>query len=155
MNLLVTITLGAMLSLSKPVSVDPTPEASKSFTTITTAKEDMTYQQILDLSPKNFEALTGKQLSFKEKMGLNLLKRDIKAKIKSQEIAVTDKVNFKSAIAGEGTSVNILGFFAGLLLGLIGVLLVYLLSDDKVMRRSSWYGWGVWLIILLLLMSLA
>lgn len=153
MNIIATITLGAMLSLSKPVSLAPSPESKATVSTEATTspvKTEMTYQQILDLSPKSLEALTGKHLSFKEKMGLNILKHDIKSKIKAKEIAASDTVNINAALAGENTSVNIIGLLAGLLLGLIGVLLVYIFSSDPVMRRSSWYGWGIWLVILLI-----
>ena len=43
------------------------------------------------------------------------------------------------------------GLFLGLLLGLIGVGLAYIFSSDETFRRSSWYGLGVWIILLLLL----
>ena len=142
-----------MLSLSKPMIITPAPESkapTRKEAITTPVIDEISYQQLLDLSPKHLEALTGKQLSFKEKMGLNLLKRDIRSKIKSNEIASTDKISATSALAGETASVNFIGFLAGLLLGLIGVLLVHIFSKDQVMRRSSWYGWGVWLVILLI-----
>ena len=53
--------------------------------------------------------------------------------------------------AAAAASVSIGGFILGLLLGLIGVGLAYIFSDDEVFRRSSWYGLGTWVIILLLL----
>ncbi len=43
------------------------------------------------------------------------------------------------------------GFLLGLLLGLIGVALAYIFSDNADFRRNAWYGFGTWLIILLLL----
>lgn len=50
------------------------------------------------------------------------------------------------------TEFKIGGFLLGLLLGLIGVLLAYIFSDDKDFIRSAWYGVGTWIIIYLLLL---
>ena len=47
------------------------------------------------------------------------------------------------------------GFLLGLLLGLIGVGLAYIFSDNPDFRRNAWYGMGVWIIIYLLLLSAA
>ena len=43
------------------------------------------------------------------------------------------------------------GFLLGLLLGLIGVLLAYIFSDDRDFIRSAWYGVGTWIILYLVL----
>tara|TARA_B100001939_G_C16766112_1_gene540478 strand:+ start:359 stop:664 length:306 start_codon:yes stop_codon:yes gene_type:complete len=43
------------------------------------------------------------------------------------------------------------GLLLGLLLGLIGVGLAYIFSDNPDFRRNAWYGFGIWLIIWLLL----
>ena len=56
---------------------------------------------------------------------------------------------------GEGqTGFHAGGFFLGLLLGLIGVLIAYLINDDKHRNRVkwAWIGWGV--IVVLVLISL-
>ena len=56
-----------------------------------------------------------------------------------------------AAFSAVAADVNVGGFALGLLLGLIGVGLAYIFSDDPTFRRSSWYGLGVWIVILLLL----
>tara|TARA_B100000795_G_scaffold237678_1_gene198430 strand:+ start:454 stop:759 length:306 start_codon:yes stop_codon:yes gene_type:complete len=43
------------------------------------------------------------------------------------------------------------GFLAGLLLGLIGVALVHIFSSNSDVKKSSWYGLGTWIILLLIL----
>ena len=43
------------------------------------------------------------------------------------------------------------GFILGLLLGLIGVGLAYIFSNNADFRRNAWYGFGTWLILWLLL----
>ena len=49
------------------------------------------------------------------------------------------------------SSFNLGGFLLGFFLGLIGVGLAHIFSDDKDFRRSSWKGLGVWVILLLVL----
>ena len=45
------------------------------------------------------------------------------------------------------------GFILGLLLGIIGVGLAYILSNNTTFRRSAWYGLGAWIIVYLLLIG--
>lgn len=43
------------------------------------------------------------------------------------------------------------GFFLGLLLGVIGVIIAYLINDEKKHNRVkwAWIGWGVWVVLLI------
>lgn len=50
-----------------------------------------------------------------------------------------------------GTEFKFGPFLVGLLFGLIGVGLVHIFSNDKASKKNSWYGFGTWLILLLLL----
>lgn len=68
----------------------------------------------------------------------------------SVEILDTNVVNSSDVIA-VASDVEWGSFAAGLLLGLIGVALVHIFSSNKVAKKSSWYGFGAWLVILLLL----
>ena len=56
----------------------------------------------------------------------------------------------KSSIIAPPAEFHFGGFILGLLLGLIGVGLAYIFSDNPTFRRNAWYGFGTWLIILLL-----
>lgn len=67
----------------------------------------------------------------------------------SQEINLTESLTSAPAEFHFG------GFLLGLLLGIIGVGLAYIFSDDKDFRRNSWYGLGTWLILWLLLVGAA
>tara|TARA_B110000977_G_C10795303_1_gene384120 strand:+ start:131 stop:454 length:324 start_codon:yes stop_codon:yes gene_type:complete len=73
----------------------------------------------------------------------------------------TDLVSFTQDASEDATFYEMLttaptefhfgGFLLGLLLGLIGVALAYIFSQDADFRRNSWYGLGTWLILILLL----
>ena len=45
------------------------------------------------------------------------------------------------------------GLALGFLLGLIGVGIAYLFSKNPAVKRSSWYGLGLWAIVYLLLVN--
>jgi hypothetical protein len=48
---------------------------------------------------------------------------------------------------------NIGGFVLGLLLGIIGVLIAYLIGDRSVIKWS-WLGFAIWFVVLLLALIL-
>ena len=62
-------------------------------------------------------------------------------------------VNENQAFPVGNVEFNFGGFILGFLLGLIGVGLAYIFSDDEVFRRSAWYGLGTWVILLLILLA--
>ena len=49
-------------------------------------------------------------------------------------------------------------FVLGLLLGLIGVLLSYIINGDQDVKRNrqkwAWIGWGVWVVVFVLTLLL-
>jgi hypothetical protein len=105
----------------------------------------MTAEQVLNLTPKQYEQLTGTELSFKEKMAFSLLKKELKKK------DINSTLNLETAMAESSSDFSWGGFFAGFFLGLIGVALVYIFSKDEAMRKASWKGLGAYLLLVLLL----
>jgi hypothetical protein len=97
-------------------------------------------------------------------IALFTLSTTIYASFPVKEKAVVNATNQSEVVALNQHESNILappadfnfgGFILGLLLGLIGVGLAYIFSDDDAFRRSAWYGFGTWLIIWLLLVAAA
>jgi hypothetical protein len=115
------------------------------------SKDVMTLREILELSPKQYAEITGEKLSFKDKLAFSYMKRELS---KNKSLDLDKEVNLKAAVSSGSGDFSIGGFIVGFLFGLIGVGLVYIFSDDSAARRSSWKGFGAWVILILLLVSL-
>ena len=108
----------------------------------------MTVEQVLNLTPKQYEKITGVDLSFKEKLAFSMLKKELKKE------NINKVINLETAMAETSSDFSWGGFFAGFFLGLIGGALVHIFSKDKAMRRASWFGCGIYVILVLLYIAL-
>ena len=71
----------------------------------------------------------------------------------SENNVESEAVLTQSDVLDVQTEFNIGGFLLGFLLGLIGVGLAYIFSNDESFRRSAWYGCGTFVIIYILLLA--
>ena len=102
--------------------------------------------EVINMSPKKYEEMTGDKLNFKERIVFSMLKDELK----KSEVDKTETIDLDAAMAETNGDFSWGGFFAGFLLGLIGVGLVHIFSSDSSVRRSSWKGFGAWLILLII-----
>jgi hypothetical protein len=109
----------------------------------------MTVQDFLALTPKKFRELTGKKMKLSQKISLKIAQRKVKKMVKNNE-----QIDLQQVAPGVDTSdFSIGGLVLGLLLGIIGVLIAYLIGDRSVIKWA-WIGFAVWLAILLLALLL-
>ncbi len=109
----------------------------------------MTVQDFLSLTPKKYAELTGKKLTLSQKISLKMAQARVKKLAKkNKDLQV---MSFAQGI--DTTDFSIGGFILGLLLGVIGVLIAYLIGDQAVIKWS-WFGFAVWGIIVLLALIL-
>ncbi len=144
------------ISFSKPVTASVSPSASPS--------KYMKTSEFIKLSPRDFSAITGKKLSFFEKVSLKVLQMKMKHYLKKHpDITVSDY--YKS----EGESnFNLLWFLAGLLVPLLSlfivqslavfillaispVILALIIKRDWVTMKSVLLGFGIAVLLVLLL----
>ena len=88
------------------------------------------------MSVKDYEKVTGKKLNFFQKFVFGIEKKQI-----IRELTNPDKPsNFK-----------VLGFAMGLLYGPFGLLAAYIFSKNANFRKSAFFGFKIWLVVLLVL----
>lgn len=110
--------------------------------------QSMAAEDFLNLTPKEIKQRTGEKLSLKEKLALRYVQSQIKRDIKKGISPADATFNLDD----EARKFNIGGFLLGLFLGLIGWL-ISLLFKNKNVRRSALLGWGVAVVIYLIILA--
>jgi hypothetical protein len=111
----------------------------------------MTAKQFLDLTPQRYQELTGKKMNLVQKVEFKMVQHKVKKMAKRGEVVTMADVQKKFQ---DMSSMNVLGFLLGLILGPVGVIIALILKEtgdvgaDTV--RWSLYGLLIWLVIVLL-----
>lgn len=103
-------------------------------------KERAMMEMVTKMSVRDYEVLTGKKMNFAQRLGFKITKKRFEKKLAMAD-SITD-------------GFNIGGFALGFFLGLIGVLIAYIATKDKNLRKWSWIGLGAVLVIVLLATAL-
>ena len=112
---------------------------------------NMSVEDFLKLSKSDLKELNGGSITFKESLVFKQLQNELRKEVKHEKIKPSDLINIESLAEERVSQFKIGGFILGFLLGLIGVALAHIFSQDKGFRRSSWQGLGAWIILLLIL----
>ncbi|MEO8406714.1 MAG: hypothetical protein ABI480_19025 [Chitinophagaceae bacterium] len=142
----------AISTISKPAT-EPSPvNATKIFLPVGNKGEKISLMELSTIKVRDFEKLTGKKMNLLDKVGFKLSQRKLRSGIRADG-SLNNKKLEKAFKKGSGTSdFNIGGFALGFLLGLIGVLIAYLIDDEKKRNRVkwAWLGFLVWILIVIL-----
>ena len=110
---------------------------------------------LMDLSHikvKDYEKITGRHLSFFEKMTFKAGQKKLRNSI-AADGTITNKKLAKVMMDSDTMGFNVGWFALGFFLGLIGVLLSYVINGDSDVKKNrqkwAWIGFGVWVVILL------
>jgi len=113
-------------------------------------------QELADIKVADYEKLSGKKMRWINRLEFKLAQRKLRQSINADGTVNNKKLATLAGKKADGeTGFHVGGFALGFLLGLIGVLIAYLINDDKKSNRVkwAWIGWGVvvllWLIIVL------
>jgi len=111
-------------------------------------------QELADIKLADFEKLTGKKMRWIDRMQFKLAQRKLRHAINEDGIVTNKKLAAmgRKTVDGE-TGFHFGGFALGFLLGLIGVLIAYLINDDKKSNRVKWAWIGVGVIVVIVLLT--
>lgn len=137
------LVFAALLTSAVPVRVDETTPASA----------PVTVDALVKMNSREFAEVIGHKLSLKEKIVFRIAQRELRKEIKREGIQSDATLDVQQMMADGEKNFYFGGFILGLLLGLIGVLIAYLMKKDKAFIRSTWIGWGAWVVLLVILLA--
>jgi hypothetical protein len=128
-----------------PLTAVVPSEARAAMSTPTT----LTVEQVLSMDGQAFSEAIGHRLTIKERLSFQVARRGLREAIRDNKLRGDAPVDLGQLMAEGEKGFQFGGFVLGLLLGLIGVLIAYVMKRDKGFIRSAWIGWGVWVAILI------
>ena len=152
----VAVMLLASSFASTPVTVTPgVMYASQIMIPIGKDGKNISLLELSKISKADLEKMTGKKMSGIQAMAFKGAQKKMNKGIDNKGV-VTNKKMQKAFTSGD-TGFNIGGFALGFLLGLIGVLIAYIINDDKKQNRRkwAWIGFGVFLVLYIILIAAA
>lgn len=132
----------------------PPKKASEILIPIGKTGQQISLLDLSQISVKDYQQVTGKHMKLSEKLSFKLAQRELRQSI-NPDGTINSKKLEKALQKADGTSgFHIGGFALGFLLGLIGVLIAYLINDDKKSNRTkwAWIGFGAAVVLYILLL---
>ena len=152
--LLVTFNVAFTTTLPK---TKPPLKASEIYLPVGKSGELLSLQDLSVIKIKDFEALTGKKMRLMERIGFKASQNQLRNSIDRDGTFNKKKLEkyFNRRKADGTTGFHSGGFFLGLLVGLIGVIIAYFIKDEKKKNRVkwAWIGWGIWVVIAIILVA--
>lgn len=110
-------------------------------------------QELSTIKVADYEKMTGKTMSWFHRVEFKLAQKKLRNSINDDGTLNNKRLEKLARDMDEGGGFHAGGFFLGFLLGLIGVLIAYLINDDKRRNRVkwAWIGWGVFVVIYLVI----
>ena len=131
----------------------PPKKASEVFIPIGNTGQKISVEALSQIKVKEFEQITGRDMKFADKVTFKMAQRELRKNI-SPDGTINSKKLTKVLAKVDGTSgFHIGGFALGFLLGLIGVLIAYLLKDEKKSNRVKWAWIGLGVVVVLIILT--
>lgn len=152
-SLLLLAALITVVSFAASTTLPDAISASSVLLPVGTTGQKISLKKLSEISIQEFETLSGRKLKAIDRLSFKLAQRNLRNSIREDGSLNNKKLEKLAIKIRDGDAgFNAGGFFLGLLVGLIGVLIAYLINDDKKKSRVkwAWIGWGVWLVIFLI-----
>jgi hypothetical protein len=129
-----------------------TKKASEVYITVGSSGQQISLFDLSTIRVKDFENLTGRKLNFFDRIGFKIAQRKLRKSINTDGTINNRKLDklFEQGDYSQGFHLG--GFALGFLLGIIGIIIAYLINDDKKRNRVkwAWIGFAAWILIFLL-----
>ena len=133
-----------------PASVAPKKlNANEVMLPVSNTGKSISLKQLSTISMDDMEELTGRKMNWAEKFAFKSGQRKLQRGIAADGTITSKKLN-KVAAPMAGGGFHFGGFALGFFLGLIGVLIAYLIKDEKKSRRVTWSWIGLLVIVALI-----
>jgi len=142
-------------STSHPSSKFPL-KASEIFLPIGTSGQLISIQDLSTIKVKDFEKLTGKKMKLFDEIGFTITQKQLRKNINRDGTFNNKKIqkSFEKYVDGT-TGFHAGGFLLGFLLGIIGVLIAFLIKDDKKKNRVKWACIGLAALVIIAIILVA
>jgi len=129
----------------------PTPNAADIYIHTGGNGKQISLLELSRISRNGLEELTGRKMNLVERVSFHIAQKKLRKGIDASG-HITDWKLQKALAGGGQKGFHAGGFFLGLLLGPIGLLIAYLIKDDKKRNRVkwAWIGFGIWTVVLIL-----
>lgn len=148
----ITSTFASITPLS---SKEPVLRADRMFFPVGKSGKTISLLELSRISVKDFQALTGRKMSFFDKMSFKVAQKKVRDNIDRDGTINNKKIQkaLQNKSKGGETGFHFGGFALGFFLGLIGVLVAYLINDDYKRNRVkwSWIGLGIAVVLNIIL----
>jgi hypothetical protein len=153
-KLLTLLTAIAVFSVSfatSVVEIKPVLRADQIFIPTNKTGGKISLMELSSIKIKDFEILRGQKMKFVDRLAFKAAQKKLRDNINNDGTISSKKLDKFSKKAGEGGGFHFGGFALGLLLGAIGVIIAYIINDDKKRSRRmwAWIGWAIWIAVYL------
>lgn len=121
--------------------------ASFTISSTVVAKKEVTIDEVSKMSFREFRKHTIHKSGFKNRMAFLMLKKEMKQQAREGNGAINIAPVLDHMMDDARFRFKLIGFAAGLFLGIFGVGLTYIFSKDRNLHKSAWIGFGVLTIV--------
>ncbi len=130
-------------------------KASEVYIPIGSTGQQISLQELSEISMKDLQTLTGRKMKFMEKIAFKSGQKKLRKNINRDGTLDQDFLKKINRADDLTAGFHLGGFALGVLLFLIGVLIAYLIKDDKKASRVKWAWIGAAISLVLIIIFAA